>query len=159
MDVTKKLGSLMSLLGMHKTARLFFSLWLDRRMPWWLKLAAVSGMIYIFSPLDVVPEISGVGLLDDIVVALLIMQAFVEYAPGEVLEAHCRRLNIEPDQALVDVPRTVKDALELYDWATSKSWGPQSRGEKSAERQEPAEPAEPPQYIRYSAFQGEKEQA
>lgn len=149
----------MSLLGMHKTARLFFSLWLDRRMPWWLKLAAVSGMIYIFSPLDVVPEISGVGLLDDIVVALLIMQAFVEYAPGELLEAHCRKLNIDPDQALVDVPRTVKDALELYHWATSKSWGPQSTGGRRAERQETAEPAEPPHYIRYSAFQGEKEQA
>lgn len=149
----------MSLLGLHRTARLFISLWFDRRMPWWLKVAAVSGMIYIFSPLDVIPEISGVGLLDDIIVALLIMQAFVEYAPAGVLEAHCEKLGIRPEQALIDVPHTVRDALELYRWATSKSWGVPSKPQTAEEPQEQPGPQEPPQYIKYSAFQGEKEQA
>jgi uncharacterized membrane protein YkvA (DUF1232 family) len=158
-NVTKKLGSLMSLLGMHHTARLFISMWFDRRMPWWLKVSAISGMVYIFSPLDVIPDISGVGLLDDIIVALLIMQAFVEYAPQDVLEYHCERLKIRPEQAQVDVPRTVRDALELYEWVTSKSWGPQQRREVPQEQAPTAEPQEPPQYIKYSAFQGEKERA
>jgi len=157
-NVSNKLGSLMSLLGLHRTARLFVSLWFDRRMPWWLKVAAVSGLIYIFSPLDVVPEISGVGLLDDIIVSLLIMQAFVEFAPAGVLEEHCNRLGIKPGQALVDVPHTVRDALELYRWASSRSWGPQSRAEARGE-QESGAPDQPPPYIRYSAFQEEKEQA
>jgi uncharacterized membrane protein YkvA (DUF1232 family) len=158
-NVSKKLGSLMSLLGLHRTARLFFSLWLDRRMPWWLKVAAVSGVVYIYSPLDVVPDISGVGLLDDIIVTLLIMQAFIEYAPSQVLHEHCERLGIEPEQVLVDVPRTVKDAVELYEWATSKSWGVKAQAPEPEHPPREPEESQPPQYIRYSAFQGGKEQA
>jgi uncharacterized membrane protein YkvA (DUF1232 family) len=131
----------------------FFSLSIDRRVPWLLKLSAASGLIYIFSPLDVMPDISGIGLLDDIVVSLLIMQAFIEASPREIVEEHLTRLNIDPKQVFVNVPRTVNDALELYRWAAERGY---SRGQEAPRHHGPEGPGEPPPYSRYSAFNDDR---
>jgi len=162
--VTRKVSSVLSLFGLHRTPRLFLSLWRDRRVSWWLKTSSISGLIYVFSPLDVMPDISGVGLLDDILVALLIMQAFIELAPSDVVDEHCKRLRINPEQVFVDVPRTVKDAMELYSWATEKGFGGRGRqrgwrsyDDEAAGPEAPPFPHEPPPYSRYSAFSDEQE--
>ncbi len=152
----------MSIFGLHRTARLFVSLWADRRVSWWLKASSVSGIVYVFSPLDVMPDISGIGLLDDILVSLLIMQAFIEMAPASVVDEHCEKLKIKPEQVFVDVPRTVKDAMERYAWATERGFG--GRGSQrggymhgSDDAHGAPAPAGPPPYSRYSAFTDEKE--
>lgn len=161
------MDGLIGLLNLHHTARLFISLMGDRRVSLWLKTCAWCGLVYIFSPLDVSPDfITGIGLLDDIIVALLIMQSFVELAPRAVVEAHCARLGINPHRLYVDVPRTVQDAIELYEIA--RSWQrrvprgvPEPPPAPSAEpagstytvQQQPVDPHEPaPPYSRYSAF-------
>lgn len=124
--VMRRLDGLFALLNMHRTARLFLSLMLDRRVPWTYKLYAWSGLIYIFSPLDVIPDFfTGIGLLDDVIIALIIIQAFLEIAPPRVVEEHCQRLGIEPRQVFIDVPETVRQAVELYEWAV----GPRYRGQ------------------------------
>ena len=152
----KKLQSLMGLLNLHKTPRLFLALWADRRVSWWLKTSAVCGMVYIFSPLDLMPDLTGIGLLDDIVVCMLIMQTFIELAPANVVDEHCERLGMTREQVFVSVPKTVQDALEMYQWATGKRWQSKPGQEDSKEPQpaERQEPSEPPPYTRYSAFDG-----
>jgi len=43
-----------------------------------LKIYALSGLTYFFSPLDILPDIfTGIGLVDDTILALLIIQAFL----------------------------------------------------------------------------------
>jgi uncharacterized membrane protein YkvA (DUF1232 family) len=165
-QVKRKLDGLIGLLNLHHTARLFLALMADRRVSWWLKTCAWCGLIYIFSPLDVVPDfITGIGLLDDIIVALLIMQAFLELAPREVVDEHCVRLHIDPRRLFVDVPRTVQDAMELYEIAQNwRGRGGQRRYEPPeapaaaapsaySAAQPPADPTAPAApYSRYSAF-------
>ena len=150
----RKLSSLLSLFGMHRTLRVFFAGFTDRRVSLWLKVSAMSGLIYIFSPLDVMPDVSGIGLLDDIIISLLIMQAFLEAAPQAVVDEHLIRLKINPEQVFVNIPRTVNDALELYRWAAEKGF---ARGKDQPQPGPASAPPEPPPYSRYSAYTGDRE--
>lgn len=53
----------------------------------WMKLFATAGIVYFFSPLDIVPDfITGIGFVDDTIIALLIMQAFLRRIPQPLLE-------------------------------------------------------------------------
>jgi len=159
--VMRRLDGLFALLNMHRTARLFFSLMLDRRVPWTFKLYAWSGLIYIFSPLDVIPDFfTGIGLLDDIILGLVIIQAFLEITPPKVVEEHCQRLGIQPRQVFIDVPETVRQAIELYEWAIGPRYraAPFAPAGPAAPAPGPsAPPAEPaPPRSRYSAFTEDK---
>ena len=154
----RKLSGLMGMLNLHHTPRLFLSLLGDRRVPWHLKLCSVSGMIYIFSPLDVTPDIiTGNRLLDDAIVSLLIMQAFLELSPREVVEEHCAKLRLDPSRIFVNVPRTVLDAMELFELA--RPWMQREGGlagePAAASGAVPPEETGPPPYTRYSAYRGE----
>jgi uncharacterized membrane protein YkvA (DUF1232 family) len=126
--VTPKLDSLYGLLKLHHSMRLFTALFVDRRISPFIKLAAVSGVIYKFSPLDVEPDgITGVSLLDDIIVSLIIVQAFIELAPDHVIDEKCEQLGIDRARAFVDVPQTIDDARELYRLARRYGISPGSR--------------------------------
>lgn len=175
---TLKLDSLSGLLKINHTARMFLALYLDRRVSPFLKVAATGGVIYKFSPLDVEPDaITGVGLLDDIIVSLIIMQAFIELAPSHVIDEKCERFGIDREKVFVDVPQTIEDAQELY--RTARRYGLGAKrvvegfteqaadiAERAAQEPGPApdsisgdtgeqrsrEPQEKPRYSRYSAF-------
>jgi uncharacterized membrane protein YkvA (DUF1232 family) len=161
-ETSRRMNGLLGLLNLHHTARLFLALMLDRRVPLWYKASACCGLVYIFSPLDVVPDfITGIGLLDDIIIALLIMQAFLELAPQAVVEEHCARLHLDPRRLFIDIPRTVQDAIELYE--ISQRLGSKARPASAPPAAAPAAPYtadqtqsgenEPtPPFTRYSAF-------
>src|SRR5688572_8532234 len=90
-----RLSSVMTLLNMHHMLRLFWSLQLDGRVSPMLKIQSWCGLVYFLSPLDVIPDyITGVGLLDDIIMALILLQSFIELAPRPVVVETCLRLNI-----------------------------------------------------------------
>lgn len=160
-ETSRRLNGLLGLLNLHHTARLFFTLMLDRRVPLWYKASACCGLVYIFSPLDVVPDlITGVGLLDDIIVALLIMQAFLELAPQAVVEEHCAKLNIDPQRLFIDVPRTVQDAVALYEISRRLTHHPKDDAASATATPAPdmagqtpeSESESAPPYSRYSAY-------
>jgi uncharacterized membrane protein YkvA (DUF1232 family) len=53
----------------------------------WMKVFAAAGIVYFFSPLDIIPDfITGIGYVDDAILMLLIMQAFLARVPQPVLE-------------------------------------------------------------------------
>lgn len=174
----------MSLLNMHHMLRLFWSLQLDSRISPLLKIQAWCGMIYFLSPIDVMPDFfTGVGMLDDIIMCLILLQSFVELVPRHIVAEKCGMLEIDIEKVFVSVPSTVREAMELYDWANqrmkgfasveSPDFGRQRQpGEAASARQREAaerraraaepfvdpkadEPAEPPRYERYSAFRKE----
>jgi uncharacterized membrane protein YkvA (DUF1232 family) len=109
---------LLGVMNVHHIVRLFLSLQTDRRVPWHLKVFAACGLVYVFSPLDILPDLfTGIGLLDDIIVTLIIMQSFMEFVPRHILDEHCERLKIESTQVFISVPQTIREARGLYFFA------------------------------------------
>ncbi|GEM_PF-2349725 len=153
------MDSVLALLNLHKTGRLFWRLALDRRVPWSLKIYAVAGLVYFFSPLDVVPhDFTGIGLVDDIIVALVIMQALIEMAPEDVVDEHCERLSIDPRHVFTPVPVIIRDAMDLFFTGRGMRPGQMRHDEPDHDypprrgRQARAEREEPPPFSRYSAY-------
>lgn len=65
--------------------RLFF----DPRVPWLTKIIPPAALIYILSPIDILPDLTlGLGQLDDLAVLLLGIKLFIELAPAEVVREH-----------------------------------------------------------------------
>lgn len=155
------------MLQVHNIARLFLALQGDTRVSPLLKLQAWCGLVYIFSPLDIMPEMfTGIGLLDDIIVALIIMQAMLELAPRHVVDEHCARIGIRPEQIFISVPQTIREARSLY--AFVRTVGSGFRGVADAGEPQAAAAAEPADDdstvplsktgSRYSAYRGDNEQ-
>lgn len=156
---------LAGLLNLPALLRLWGALALDRRTPLWLKLCAVAGFAYIFSPLDVFPDIlTGIGLLDDVIVSFMIMQAFVRHSPRGLVLEHCARLNIDPRRIETDIPDAVARAMNITAIIIERRRAAAQAARAAANgNSEPAaatpegEPGEAPRYSRYSAFSKDKE--
>ena len=74
------------LLHLPSFARLYWRLFRDRRVPILPKALLVLTLVYVASPLDVVPDfIPGIGEIDDIVVVLSGLWLFVRLCPPEVV--------------------------------------------------------------------------
>ena len=67
--------------------RLAWRLFWDRRVPFWPKLLPLAVLIYIVSPVDVIPDfILGLGQLDDLGLFLLAAQVFTLICPRSVVQ-------------------------------------------------------------------------
>ena len=71
-------------------ARTAWRLFKDPRVPLWQKAIPVLGVLYVLSPIDVVPELLAPVLgplvvADDLAILLLALRAFVHLAPREVV--------------------------------------------------------------------------
>lgn len=88
----------------------------DRRISFWLKIIPVAGVVYLLSPLDIIPDIAlpFVGELDDAAVLWLTNYLFVELCPPEIVQEHVRALTagkVKPDyDEVVDA-----DSVEIKD--------------------------------------------
>jgi len=73
---------------------LSWRLLLDRRVSGRAKLIPLAALLYLFSPIDFLPEIAfgPLGALDDIGVLLLALQMFINSAPKEVLQQYRGRV-------------------------------------------------------------------
>jgi uncharacterized membrane protein YkvA (DUF1232 family) len=67
----------------------------DRRVNFLLKILPLGGLIYLFSPIDLIPDIAlpVIGYLDDAVVIWLCNTLFVALCPDEVVREHLDALN------------------------------------------------------------------
>jgi uncharacterized membrane protein YkvA (DUF1232 family) len=83
-----------SLGGLIRQLRLAWRLWKDGRVPAWVKLIPVAALIYLISPIDLVPDLvfPGVGEVDDIVMLLLALKMFVDLSPAGVVREHLQAL-------------------------------------------------------------------
>ena len=69
-------------------ARLYWRLFRDRRVSILPKALLVLTLVYVVSPLDVIPDfIPGIGEMDDVVVVLSGLWLFVRLCPPEVVRA------------------------------------------------------------------------
>jgi len=92
--------------------RLSWALLLDNRVPWILKLIPLGAIVYVISPLDLIPDVIPVlGQLDDLGILMMALRLFNSMAPADVVDEHINRLRggDEPrikrknDETVIDV--------------------------------------------------------
>jgi uncharacterized membrane protein YkvA (DUF1232 family) len=105
--------------GLIRQARLGWRLFKDSRVPGWVKLIPVAGLVYLLSPIDLVPDlmIPGLGEIDDIALILLALKLFVDFSPPGIVSEHLETLagkrgrpspEVEPSEAeTIDAPYRV----------------------------------------------------
>ena len=92
----------LSLLGeLLRHLRLAWRLWTDPRVPAWLKaLVPVMVGLYILFPSDLLPDfIPLLGQLDDLVILLLAVKAFIELCPTHLVREHEAAMSSPSSQA------------------------------------------------------------
>jgi uncharacterized membrane protein YkvA (DUF1232 family) len=96
--------------------RLIWRLIRDRRVSPWLKIIPVAGLIYLISPIDLIPDIAFpiIGELDDAAVLWLTNYLFIELCPPNIVQEHVNALNAkgtkeEPDDVVDAESVEIKD--------------------------------------------------
>jgi uncharacterized membrane protein YkvA (DUF1232 family) len=85
-----KVGALTQLV---RTLQLVWRLLNDTRVSLFPKLIIPAAILYVLSPIDLIPDvILGLGQLDDLGVVALAMALFIEFSPRAVVEEHRRAL-------------------------------------------------------------------
>jgi uncharacterized membrane protein YkvA (DUF1232 family) len=86
------------------TGRLVWRLVQDPRIPIAFKLVPAVTLLYVISPIDLIPDIiPGLGQLDDIAAILLGMNWFVQLCPPAIVAEHRRALfGADPNEEVVD---------------------------------------------------------
>ncbi len=76
-----------------RQGRLALRLLRDTRVPIWPKALFSLGLIYLLSPLDLIPDFSFplLGHLDDLVVFLFSLRGFIALCPPTVVQEHLGR--------------------------------------------------------------------
>lgn len=74
--------------------RLAWRLFLDKRVPLWTKIVPPTALVYILSPIDILPDLPPMGInqLDDLAVLFLGVKLFIELAPPDVVREHLKEL-------------------------------------------------------------------
>ena len=67
----------------------------DKRVNPWLKIIPIAGLLYLISPIDLIPDIALpiIGELDDAAVLWITNYFFVELCPPEIVREHVKALN------------------------------------------------------------------
>ena len=88
----------------------------DKRVNPWLKLIPIAGVVYLISPIDLIPDIAFpiIGELDDAAVLWITNYFFVELCPPEIVSEHLKALSANPsvndEDEIVDA-----DSVEFKD--------------------------------------------
>jgi uncharacterized membrane protein YkvA (DUF1232 family) len=77
-----------------RQARLAWRLFWDQRVPMWTKVVPSAALVYVVSPVDLVPAavVPGLGQLDDLAILLIGVKLFIELAPPQVVREHLLEL-------------------------------------------------------------------
>jgi uncharacterized membrane protein YkvA (DUF1232 family) len=70
--------------------RLCWRLWRDRRVPKYLKGLVIAALLYVLSPIDLIPGflLPLIGQLDDATMLMLAGYFFIRWSPQEVVAEH-----------------------------------------------------------------------
>jgi uncharacterized membrane protein YkvA (DUF1232 family) len=83
----KRMAGFLGEIAAH--VRLVWRLLNDPDVPVWLKLIPPLAILYLISPVDILPDpILGLGQLDDAAVLLLGLKLFVEMSPRNIVQRH-----------------------------------------------------------------------
>ena len=76
-----------------RQGRLAWRLFWDKRVPFWTKLIPPAVLLYLFSPLDFIPDsLPVITQLDDLAILLIGTKLFIELAPTDIVREHLSAL-------------------------------------------------------------------
>lgn len=101
---------------MVQQIKLVYNLLLDQRVPALTKLIPLASVVYLFSPVDLLPDLAlGLGQLDDLAVVMLGLRFFLELAPPEVVREHLKRLSQAGHWTVTDSPSAGGESAKKAD--------------------------------------------
>lgn len=75
------------------SVRLSWRLMQDGRVPLWSKAIPVLSVLYIFSPIDILPDFFLIlGQIDDFFIISMALELFTRIAPADIVEEHRKNL-------------------------------------------------------------------
>ena len=88
--------------------RLTWALIRDPRVPLWSKAIPVLALLYVLSPLDLIPDvIIGLGQLDDLAIVIGGMRLFAAVVPQDIVEQHRLEIAGKPIEIIEGIGRKV----------------------------------------------------
>jgi uncharacterized membrane protein YkvA (DUF1232 family) len=80
--------------GLYDRIILSWQLFWDRRVGLLPKLIPIFALIYVISPIDLLPALAlgPLGMVDDASVVALMLALFAEVVPHDIVEEHMRRI-------------------------------------------------------------------
>lgn len=98
-----------ALKDLFRQVQLAWRLFVDPRVPWITKIIPPAALIYILSPIDILPDLSlGLGQLDDLAILLLGIKLFIELAPAEVVREHLIALGAKISEWQAEEPPVIE---------------------------------------------------
>jgi uncharacterized membrane protein YkvA (DUF1232 family) len=97
-------------------ARLVFLLFKDPEVPLILKLVPLAGLLYLLSPIDLIPGavVPVIGGLDDVTALLVAAKVFIDLTPPHIVDKYTARLRGESTVPMSDKEsRAWEDAIVL----------------------------------------------
>jgi uncharacterized membrane protein YkvA (DUF1232 family) len=78
-------------------AKLYWRLFTDRRVPLHAKAVLLAGVLYILSPIDLIPFLlfPVFGAADDLAIFLLTARVFISLCPPNVVQEQVRKISQE----------------------------------------------------------------
>lgn len=100
-----------------RNANLAWHLLLDPRVSILAKMVPAAALVYVISPIDLIPDwIVGLGQLDDIAVVLLSIRLFIAMCPPEVVQWYRNQLGQqEPPKSDTSDGQTVDSTYRVID--------------------------------------------
>ncbi|NLG50365.1 MAG: DUF1232 domain-containing protein [Chloroflexi bacterium] len=85
--------SITGLLGIVRDLYVAWKLFLDRRVPTWIKSIPVLSALYVLWPIDILADpVLGLGQLDDLAIVALGIRLFIGLCPPALVAQHQQRL-------------------------------------------------------------------
>jgi uncharacterized membrane protein YkvA (DUF1232 family) len=93
--------------GLIDQVMLTWRLLKDPRVPFWAKLIPFAALLYVISPIDVLPDVLiGLGQLDDLGIVLGGMRLFEAAVPGHIVQEHRKAIGRRDGPTeVIDAPR------------------------------------------------------
>ncbi|MFQ5824609.1 MAG: YkvA family protein [bacterium] len=90
-------GFLQVIYHLPKFVTLYGRLFKDPRVPLYLKVLLILAIIYLVSPVDLLPDffIPILGQIDDLFILLIALRFFLKKCPRDVLMEHVRQIEAE----------------------------------------------------------------
>jgi uncharacterized membrane protein YkvA (DUF1232 family) len=88
-------NKIQAILRLPTLLRLSIVLFRDNRVPLWLRGSVLGILALIFSPLDIVGDIPVVGQFWDFTLSVVVLEAFIQMAPSDVVNEHIKALGLE----------------------------------------------------------------
>ena len=116
-----------------RNARLAWHVFGDKRVSVLVKAIIPATLLYLLSPIDIVPDaLLGLGQLDDLTVLVLGVKLFLDLAPAAVVKEHLANIvAVEPDRwRMEEQPGAAKQEDEVIEGAYRQKGDPTKSGKK-----------------------------